>query len=151
MKKIRYFIMCVAATGLLFSCSGKKEIKEANYEVVPLPSEITTENGASFTLSKATKIVFPKENEKMQRNARFLAEYLEIATGIKFETTDTPPQKNAIILALGMENENPEAYRIEVAENTITITGSSEAGVFYGIQTLRKATPVGKNISIIPH
>jgi len=148
MKKIRYFIMCVAATGLLFSCSGKKEIKEANYEVVPLPSEITTENGASFTLSKATKIVFPQENEKMQRNARFLAEYLEIATGIKFETTDTPPQKNAIILALGMENENPEAYRIEVAENTITITGSSEAGVFYGIQTLRKATPVGKNISV---
>ena len=63
MKKIRYFIMCVAATGLLFSCSGKKEIKEANYEVVPLPSEITTENGASFTLSKATKIVF-RENEK---------------------------------------------------------------------------------------
>ncbi|MFY9515878.1 MAG: family 20 glycosylhydrolase, partial [Dysgonamonadaceae bacterium] len=39
-------------------------------------------------------------------------------------------------------------YRIEVAENTITITGSSEAGVFYGIQTLRKATPVGKNISV---
>ncbi len=149
MKKISCFIISLATTGLLFSCSGKKEMREANYQVVPLPAEIITENGMPFTLSKATKIVFPQENEKMQRNAQFLAAYLEIATGIKPEITTTAPQKNAVILALDAANGNPEAYRIEVNENTITITGSSEAGVFYGIQTLRKATPVGENISVM--
>ncbi|MCW1735185.1 glycoside hydrolase family 20 protein [Anaerorudis cellulosivorans] len=149
MKKISCFIISLATAGLLFSCSGKKEMREANYQVVPLPAEITTENGTPFTLSKATKIVFPQENEKMQRNAQFLAAYLEISTGIKPEITTTAPQKNAVILALDAVNENPEAYRIEVNENTITITGSSEAGVFYGIQTLRKATPVGENISVM--
>ena len=43
-------------------------------------------------------------------------------------------------MAVG-EVENPEGYNLTVNSNGVTITGS-EAGVFYGIQTLRKALPV---------
>ena len=46
-------------------------------------------------------------------------------------------------MALVLESDNKEAYRLEVSENKVTITGASEAGVFYGIQTLRKAVPLG--------
>ena len=39
-------------------------------------------------------------------------------------------------------SKNKEAYKILVTDKTIVIDGGSEAGVFYGIQTLRKALPV---------
>ena len=64
--------------------------------------------------------------------------------------------QNAIVLRVyGRENNgaafneagmclptNKEAYTIVVTEKNIVIDGGSEAGVFYGIQTLRKALPV---------
>jgi len=64
--------------------------------------------------------------------------------------------QNAIVLRVyGRENNgsafneagmclttNKEAYKIVVTEKNIVIDGGSEAGVFYGIQTLRKALPV---------
>lgn len=149
MKKIKTVTLFIFAV-LLSACTAKsnKEAQHANYDVVPLPSEINRTEGAPFTLTPATKIIFPEGNEKMQRNAEFLAEYLEISAGRKPALTSATSEKNAIILSLGLQNENPEAYQITVNENLITITGASEAGVFYGIQTLRKATPIGDNLTV---
>ena len=58
---------------------------------------------------------------------------------------------NAIVLKLGLQNPNSEAYTLDVTDNGITIQGSSAAGVFYGVQTLRKSLPAmlrGKATSI---
>ncbi len=148
MKKINLLILSAIALLLGACASGSKETQTANYNVVPLPSEITMSEGEPFILTSATKIVFPDGNEKMQRNAEFLAEYLEISTGRRPAITSATSDKNAIVLALGLENENTEAYQITVNENLITITGVTESGVFYGIQTLRKSTPIGENLQV---
>lgn len=148
MKKISLLILSVIALFLGACASGSKETQTANYNVVPLPSEITMSEGEPFILTSATKIVFPDGNEKMQHNAEFLAEYLETSTGRRPAITSATSDKNAIVLALGLENENAEAYQITVNENLITITGVTEAGVFYGIQTLRKSTPIGENLQV---
>jgi hexosaminidase len=84
----------------------------------------------------------------MKKNAEFLSEYLQTSVGIKPEVTSNTA-KSAIILSLGLENKNPEAFQITVNDKAITIKGASEAGVFYGIQTLRKATPIGENITVL--
>ena len=149
MKKISKFMTLLATVGLLFSCAGgKKETKQANYHVIPLPNEITTSEGAPFTLSGSTKIVIPDGNEKMKRNADFLADYLQQSVGIKPSVTTENTDKNAIVLSLGLQEQaNKEAYKLEVTQDAIHITGASEAAVFYGIQTLRKATPVG-NVAV---
>ena len=134
----------VSATLLLASCNtGGSKMAEANYEVVPLPNHIGTDAGAPFLLSKSTQIVFPEGNEKMQRNADFLADYLKLSAGIKPSVTTTAPEQGAIILTTGLQHNNPEAYRIAINEREILIEGASEAAVFYGIQTLRKSVPVG--------
>ncbi len=39
--------------------------------------------------------------KKMQRNAEFLADYLEISTGIKPAVTSAPADQNAIVLSTG--------------------------------------------------
>lgn len=150
MKKIS-FIISLALIALFVACSGgSKETKEANYQVVPLPLEINQTEGAPFVLTKSTKIVFPEGNEKMQRNAEFLAEFLQTSTGIKPAITTTiTSEKDVILLQVGgLQNENTEAYQLTVTENKILIDAVTEAGVFYAIQTLRKSTPIGKNISV---
>lgn len=66
----------------------------------------------------------------MQRNAKFLAEYLKTATGRDFSIEAGTEGKNAIVLALGSEVENPEAYQLKVTDQGVTITAPTEAGVF---------------------
>lgn len=141
-KNIKLLVLLLSA-GVIFSCEGIKEIKEANYDVVPLPSEITDLGGEPFKLNSSTKIVYPDGNEKMRKNAEFLSEFLQLSIGIKTDVTPEDSDANFIVLSNNLESNNPEAYEIVVNQDKIEISGSSEAGVFYGIQTLRKATPIG--------
>ncbi|MCE5204505.1 MAG: glycoside hydrolase family 20 protein [Porphyromonadaceae bacterium] len=144
MKIINTLQLMAALSLLLVSCGrGGSGMAEADYNVVPLPHQIETAEGTAFVLSGSTQIVFPEENEKMQRNAEFLADYLKLSAGIKPSVTATAPEQGAIILTTGLQHNNPEAYRIAINEREIRIEGASEAAVFYGIQTLRKSVPVG--------
>jgi hexosaminidase len=115
----------------------------AHYKVVPLPQSIAEQSGDPFTLSASCAIVYPVNNEQMAQNAAFLAEYIEEHTGLK-PGIQTKGRKNTISLQLGLAHAQKEAYSIQVNQKSITITGASEAGVFYGIQTLRKSIPVLK-------
>ena len=130
----------LALTGFISSCNDKETT--ANYQVIPLPQEITTAQSQPFTLNGSVKIIYPEGNEKMQRNAQFLANYLKKATGKDYAVEAGTEGKGAILLKLGMESENPEAYQLSVNADGVTIAAPTEAGVFYGIQTLRKSIPV---------
>ena len=144
MNTINRLLTTLMLVSALASCgTGGSGTVEANYNVVPLPNEIEAKDGAAFILSESTQIVFPEGNEKMQRNAQFLAEYLELSAGIKTAVTATLPEKDAIILATGLQNDHPDAFRISITEPEIRIEGTTEAAVFLGLQTLRKSIPVG--------
>lgn len=140
MRKINHLTGILVLAGMLWSCSCG--IKEANYRVVPLPQQITDADGASFVLNDAVKIVYPQGNEKMQKNADFLAGYVKDMTGKTLAVEAGTGGENAIVLALGLNADNAEAYELKVDASSVTITGASEAGAFYGIQTLRKSLPV---------
>ena len=137
MRKISKLLMSVAVAGSLLAC-GNSTTGEANYQVIPLPQEISTSEGQPFVFTSKTKVVYPEGNQLMERNAQFVGDYLNLLI-----ITSNPTNEKVIELALGLESDNKEAYRLEVNENKITIKGASEAGVFYGIQTLRKSVPVG--------
>lgn len=127
--------------GSLAACSPTIE---ANYQVIPLPQEVTVKHGAPFVLASGVKILYPEGNELMKRNAAFLAEYLKKATGQNFRVESGTEGKGAILLTLGGMSEHADAYSLQVDADGVKLTGTSEAGVFYGIQTLRKSLPVGR-------
>ncbi len=146
MKQLFKLTGCLALAGFFASCQSVQQ--EANYQIVPMPQEIATVQGTPFILKSGVKILYPEGNEKMQRNAQFLADYLKTATGKDFNIEVGTEGKNAIVLALGAESENPESYQLKVGGDGITITGATEAGVFYGIQSLRKSLPVSVGADI---
>ena len=127
---------------ILLSCADRAV---ANYRVVPLPQEITMKGGRGFTLTERTMIAFQGGNGQMERNAQFLAEYIKEKTGIQVGISAgvvTPGEKTkGINLSIGDVGSNAEGYRLTVNAEGVNIVGASPAGVFYGIQTLRKAIP----------
>lgn len=132
---------------LAAACSSVQQ--SADYRVVPLPNEITPMEGKAFTLDNRVKILYPEGDADMQRNAGFLAGYVLESTGKVLAVEAGATGSHAIVLRLGLQTENPEAYLLEVNEDQVTITGSSAAGVFYGIQTLRKSLPVAKDAQVV--
>lgn len=136
--------------GLLMTACSNQPTTVANYEVVPMPLEINTTQQASFLLKSGVTVYYPAGNEKMQRNAEFLASYVKAQTGIELQVQAGEGGKGGIVLQLGLANDNPEAYQLKVEANQVVISSPSEAGVFYGIQTLRKAVDVaeGSNVEL---
>ena len=132
---------------LAAACSSVQQ--SADYRVVPLPNEITPMEGKAFTLDNRVKILYPEGDADMQRNAGFLAGYVLESTGKTLAVEAGATGSHAIVLRLGLQTENPGAYLLEVNEDQVTITGSSAAGVFYGIQTLRKSLPVAKDAQVV--
>ena len=116
---------------------------DANYNVVPLPKSVVMAKGLPFNLTNATTIVYEGTNPEMKRNARFLSEYIQQASGIKTAVLDKRDKKAAaIVLTIDPKVVGAEAYRLSVNNKQVTIAASTPAGVFYGIQTLRKSLPV---------
>ena len=138
MNKI--FLSLLVVGSLLLSCTHAPSV--ADYRVVPLPQEIVMADGECFALNGKTSIVC-QDDEAMVRNAQFLTEYVKEKTGLGLVVTTTPVP-NAITLTLDADIENAEGYSLLVDANGVRIAGASPAGVFYGIQTLRKALPVTK-------
>ena len=77
----------------------------------------------------------------MQQNANLLATYIRQMSGKKLKVIDEQITSNVITLTTGLNTDNAEAYQLKVTPDNIIIRGASEAGTFYGIQTLRKSLP----------
>jgi len=113
---------------------------KANFNVIPLPKTIEMDSSARFFLTNKTKIYYEKG---LDRNALFLKQYILEVTGLKLKTTSKFHRKNVIkLISVNHTSESSEKYILTVNKNSIEITGNSLAGVFYGIQTLRKSLPV---------
>lgn len=142
MRKTISKLVLFAGAISLFACNTKEQT--ANYQVIPLPNQINLTDAEGFTIDKNTVIVFPEQNEKMQKNAEFLFQFIRENTGLKLKSANESTAAKQIFLKTGFNSDNLEAYSLIVDNTSITITGASEAGVFYGIQTLRKSIPVAQ-------
>lgn len=125
----------------------------ADFNIVPIPHELNATHEAPFRLTANTGIQCLNGGADMKRNAGMLATYIKQVTG--FKPTIGGHSKDGTMIALGIDKHiaNPEGYRLEVSNKQIGIYGASAAGVFYGIQTLRKALPAtnGKtDLVIVP-
>ena len=119
--------------GLVLSISAR-----AQYGVVPLPQSIQMQKGEPFVLSNdQVQILAP---ETLKGEAAFLQAYLKDVTGQTFSFASKREKKKSYIeLAISSNVAESEGYVLNINKKGVTIVGGSAAGVFYGIQTLRKS------------
>ena len=138
MKKLTKYACLLTAIAGLAACSGGKV--QGSYDVVPLPNEMNEQGSAPFVLTSSTPICYAEGDTVLQRVANYLAGYIQDATG-KLPKVKAGEGGSCIHLSVASDIENPEGYRLLVSQDGIEIAGGSPAGVFYGVQTLRKSIP----------
>ncbi len=114
-----------------------KEINGQIHSIIPFPAEMELKQG-NFLFSNSVNIVFDKA---MFINSNYLNSYLAKQYTVRPQLTEEP--KNYIALRLNTKNNKTnsnEAYHLLITNDSIVISGS-EAGVFYGIQTLLQLMP----------
>ena len=147
-KLSKLTLLCAAFAGMMACSDGK--VAKGDYGIIPLPQEVSMINGGSFVLTPSTSIVYPEGNDLLKQAGEFLAAYIKEATGYAPKVVTTKGSK-PIHLSIDKSISNPEGYRLTVTPEGIELAGASEAGVFYGIQTLRKSIPAvaeGMNIEL---
>jgi hexosaminidase len=114
--------------------------------IVPAPVRAVRQPG-HFGLSGGTVIRVDRTTQEL---GHVLAGTLAPATGLRLavspgQSAQVSRASSAIVLrtdATLLPKLGPEGYRLEVTPRRVTIAGGAEAGVFYGIQTLRQLLPV---------
>ena len=136
--KVKGLVMSISLFHLFtFSPLSVSAGNPTNYEIVPLPQSIVMQKGEPFVLNSQVQILAA---EGLQREAQFLQQYIKEVSDIDLAIADKRQKKTTyIVLSVSPKVTNPEGYVLTVSAKGITIEGGSPAGVFYGIQTLRKS------------
>ncbi len=145
MRKNTLFLLG-AAILLLTACN--QQIVEADYDVIPQPKEVNLNSDGHFLIAATTKVYY---EEGLQREAEFLNEYANEILGYPLQTVAYNGQDRGIVLTITPEEfDKAEAYEIDVTPQRVNIKGADAAGVFYGIQTLRKSLPIAPPDTKLP-
>ena len=110
--------------------------------LIPLPQSLARHEGVFRLQPKTPILVDPASRDTGQ----YLAERLRQAAGYKFKlavSSRSRTPKGAI--ALTTSNANPalgaEGYELTVAPDSVIIRAATQAGLFYGVQTLLQLLP----------
>lgn len=114
--------------------------------VIPQPQEVELLDGM-FLLNEKTTMYVVEGDPGAAASAQYLGWALRGATGfplaiVKLESEMIRP--NGILLTThGAEERRlePEGYQLVVTPETIILRGADEAGLFYGVQTMRQLLP----------
>lgn len=141
-KRLQFVVI-----GLLFSlCCFAEKQSVGNWNTIPLAQSIEPLKEKNFVLNGKTTIYCPDNaNELQKRNVEFLISYIEEVTGMKLKE-NSKMANNQIRLSLNSSIKGNEAYEIKATSKVLMLSGSTPAGVFYGLQTLTKALPIAKNV-----
>lgn len=148
-KLIKIWTICLFMSGGLVA-SAQQKTQIGDLHCIPLPQEIIEDaTKAPFMINSSTTIVYEKGNKKLASTARLLADYINEVTGTKVKLATKVPRKNCIVLKVDPSINHKDGYKLNITADKVTVTGATEAGVFYGCQTIHKSLPITKGSEVI--
>ncbi len=134
MKRIPVFLFLICLLQILNGCNRINNDENfsifTSFALIPQPVEISYSPG-HFTITENTGIFCPSTLEET-------ASLAAVQFGIN-RPLNTGRKKNGIILSVDTSLHREE-YNLTVRRRKIEITGGSDNGVYYSIQTLRQLT-----------
>lgn len=108
-------------------------------EIIPKPNVIIQKSG-SYEISDAATLVY---HTRLSKEAEYFSEVLrnEFGISIKKRTINSGDRREAILIELDpvlISELGREGYTLIVDNEGVIVTGATENGVFYGLQSLRQ-------------
>jgi hexosaminidase len=117
--------------------------------LIPKPASIF-ESQENFLLSPNTRILLQKDDNELSSIGNLLAGYIREATGKELPVEDSARQaEHGIHLTLESETSlGDEGYDLSITKDSVQLSASCPAGLFYGAQTLRQLFPTNPSSTV---
>lgn len=132
-------LMTTLLAGFATLCQAKRTT--AVYQVTPQPRTMGTVKANPYQLTSSTAIIV--KDAALNNEAGFLRQYVKEQTGITLAD-----KGKGITLKLNKKIKGKEDYTLKVRTNGVTIEASTPAGIFYGVQFLRKSLPIEQSDTV---
>jgi hexosaminidase len=124
---------------MLLSLSCSTRVRH-DINVIPKPVEVTAKDG-EMLLRDPVSIFYQPDSQEIQETARELGESVTKVTALPMNvaplTQGTQPGKG-FYLALDNAIPQNEGYQLEIFPNEVKLSAREDAGLFYGVQTLKQ-------------
>jgi hexosaminidase len=125
--------------------------------VIPLPAQVTPGDGF-FAIDAATAMIVPRGDAEAAGAARYLGELWQRSNALQLQVfgntaARTTPASESAPSTIQFRREKglgPESYRLVIAEQQITLSATTGAGLFYGAMTLWQLLPPDAGAHQIP-
>ena len=135
---MRIFLFCILISFFAVSAFG---VEPTGPSIVPLPKKMEVQKGR-FELSPVTSIVVDSDSGE---TGAYLAARLRTSTGYPFliRTNMQGIEKGTIQLTTkgAKADLGAEGYELDMAPDVVSIKAPTQAGMFYGVQTLLQLFP----------
>ena len=123
LENMRIYRALLILTLAITFASCQKKVQQIDYQVVPLPKEISLTDEAPFVLDSKTIITYPKSQGEILKEATFLADYIEEALGFRPQIKIINNEmKNAINLKINVSQlEKENLYKINITKSNINV------------------------------
>jgi hexosaminidase len=138
---MKRFLPLLAASLFIFSImvTARGQNAHSSPAVIPLPVKMDVKNG-EFVINEDTRIYF--NDTSFESEAHYLNGFVEKPLGYTLEVTGDRGQKNTIkLIRINNDTLDEEGYFLEVYPDSVVISATRKAGIFYGIQTLLQLLP----------
>lgn len=120
--------------------TGDDGISDDGISIIPRPVRVERQEGF-FLLRPDTALTTDKATARL---GTLLAGWLAPATGFRFEpviSASVPDEGITLTLDPALHRLGDEGYLLEVTPQRVVIRSAKQAGVFYGMQSLRQLLP----------
>ncbi len=130
---MRRFISIMVVVSLLTACSTSEP---PDVGIIPQPNSIKKKDGV-FEIKSST-LVYASPNPATQKVAKEFMRFIEDNYGLKLKPTDKMSSNAINFIRSLKEGVREGEYSLDISRNKVKVTSSSDAGVFYGMQTIKQ-------------
>lgn len=116
--------------------------------IIPAPASLAIGEGHCH-LSGKVSLVVPANRPGFQAIADLFCESVKPLTTLGFEVSEERPATNAIVLT-DDPGQKADGYTLTIGADSVEIASSTDAGMFYGLQSLSHLLPLDVNEADLP-
>ncbi|MDP2335263.1 MAG: beta-N-acetylhexosaminidase [Bacteroidota bacterium] len=144
LTKLKTFVMTSVVLTVFLGQTGCTPTYLSKENIIPKPVSVVP-TGSSFNMNDQTDIYVQGESAEMKQVGQYLADKLNISTGLGLEvksTIEAPTPGNIFLSISGDDAElGDEGYQLTITKESVSLLANKPAGLFHGIQTIRQILP----------